>query len=94
MPANHPALVHAAVSKRGEITPATYPLALALHLLVLTYLGKMKEKIKVKCLEDGDAPRAHDDLRGEKVGTFIVYVDDLLAAGEKKVLKGFFTHLH
>eukprot|EP00971_Amphidinium_carterae_P097624 1931901-Amphidinium_carterae.2 len=55
--------------------------------------GKMKEKIKVKCLEDGDVPRAHDDLRGEKVGTFIVYVDDLLAVGEKKVLKGFFGHL-
>eukprot|EP00971_Amphidinium_carterae_P039693 779698-Amphidinium_carterae.1 len=46
-------------------------------------------RIKPQCLEDGQVPRSHDDLRGNKVATFIVYVDDLLAVGHKTVLEGF-----
>eukprot|EP00971_Amphidinium_carterae_P346696 6488302-Amphidinium_carterae.1 len=50
-------------------------------------------KIKPQCLEDGEVPRSHDDLRGKKVATFIVYVDDLLAVGHKTVLEGSFKHM-
>eukprot|EP00971_Amphidinium_carterae_P248240 4928380-Amphidinium_carterae.2 len=32
-------------------------------------------------LDDGQVPRSHDDLRGKKVATFIVYIDDLFAVG-------------
>eukprot|EP00971_Amphidinium_carterae_P110495 2188808-Amphidinium_carterae.1 len=31
--------------------------------------------------------------RARKVATFIVYVDDLLAVGSKKILEGFFKHM-
>eukprot|EP00971_Amphidinium_carterae_P284791 5653951-Amphidinium_carterae.1 len=44
-------------------------------------------KIKPTCLDDGDVPRSLDDLKGKKVATFIVYVDDLLAVGSKKILE-------
>eukprot|EP00971_Amphidinium_carterae_P217179 4311561-Amphidinium_carterae.1 len=50
-------------------------------------------KIKPTCLDDGEVPRSYDDLKGKKVATFIVYVDDLLAVGNKKILEGFFRHL-
>eukprot|EP00971_Amphidinium_carterae_P156461 3101562-Amphidinium_carterae.1 len=43
--------------------------------------------------QDGAVPRSYDDLKGKKVATFIVYVDDLLAVGHKTVLEGFFKHL-
>eukprot|EP00971_Amphidinium_carterae_P343534 6483317-Amphidinium_carterae.1 len=52
-----------------------------------------EKKMKTLRLDDGEVPRSFDALKGHRVGTFIVYVDDLLAVGKKSILETFFKKI-
>eukprot|EP00971_Amphidinium_carterae_P279785 5553955-Amphidinium_carterae.2 len=52
-----------------------------------------EKKRRTPGLDDGEVPRSFDALKRRRVGTFIVYVDDLLAVGKKSVLETFFKKI-